>query len=130
ISLALLTTLMALIVPISFNRMNDLTEQQFLKIFSNDILYTQNLAMNYPEKNVRLRFRENHYEIVIDHSGKIEIKREIPPNWEIYSYTIDEISFNKVGTIRYAGTINIITPSATYEIVFPLGKGREYIVKK
>lgn len=130
ISLMVLTIIIMLVVPIAFNRMNDINEQQFLKVLSNDILYIQNMAINYPETYTRIWFRENDYVIVGGYLGNVLTRRTIPDNWKITRHSLGEISFNKAGTIRQPGSLRIETPTNTYKVVFPLGKGREYIVKK
>jgi|SRR5690625_837768 len=130
ISLTVLTVIIMLIVPITFHRMNDISEQQFLNVLSNDILYTQNMAFSYPEIYIRLRFYQDHYELIVGHFGNIPIRRSIPENWKISSSSLSEIIFSKNGTIRQGGTLTIVTPANTYDVVFPLGKGREYIVKR
>lgn len=130
ISLAILAILLALMTPIAFKRMDDLTEHQFINRLSNDILYTQNMALTYPEEYPRLRFHKDSYVIRVGVMDNFRVKREIPSHWRIQTGSLEEISFTKAGTIRWAGTIKIITPSAAHELVFALGKGREYIVNK
>jgi|SRR5690625_2012036 len=130
ISLAVLAILISLITPMAFKRIDDMTEQQFIKRLSNDILYTQNMALTYPEEYPRLRFHEDSYVIRVGIMDNFRVKREIPSHWKIQTGSLEEISFTKAGTIRWSGAIKIITPSTSHELIFALGKGREYIVNE
>lgn len=129
-SLTILTILILMILPMTFTRMDDVEEQQFFKILSNDILYVQNMAINHPSLRTRLRFHQTHYEVLTGYIVEKSFRRPIPDGWKISSNYLSEIAFSKTGTIRQAGTITITTSNNKYDLIFPLGKGREYIVKK
>src|SRR5690625_1233153 len=101
ISLTIFIILTLLLVPMTFNRMHDIEEQQFFEVLSNDILYVQNLALKYPDTYSRLRIFDAHYEILSGHNLKDSIKRPLPKQWKVSSRNLKEISFSKNGTIRY-----------------------------
>lgn len=128
--LSIWSLLLLLAIPLTFQKLQDIQEQQFLTTFEHDILYVQNLSLTSFTDHARLRLRDDSYEILSGYHQEVKMKRSIPPNWHINMREINDISFNKNGTIRKAGTITITTPSSTYDIVFPPGKGRCYIVKQ
>lgn len=130
IVLSIWSMLLLLAVPITFNTLNHMKEQQFLNTFKHDVLYTQSLALINYNDLVRLRIREDHYEIISGNVNTLNKVRPIPDNWHFYKNSMNDISFTKNGTIRDAGQLTLTTPLSTYQIVFPPGKGRCYIVKQ
>lgn len=130
ISLMIFMILILMITPFAFNRLSMIEEKQFLNVISHDILYAQNMAIQYPSHYTRLHLYPTHYEILTGHKVEHTVKRSIPKGWSISNNSFSEISFSKTGTIRQAGTITIKTSKNVYDLVLPLGKGREYIVKR
>lgn len=130
IALSILTIIISLIVPVSFQRLDQMNDRQFLQLFSNDLLYTQNLAFHYPLDDVRLKLNKNNYAILIGFQNRVIVQRQLPKGWEINNDEIKQISFNKLGTVLKPGTVTIRTENNHYDIILPFGKGRERIVKR
>lgn len=130
IVLGITSILLLLAVPITFNKLNEMEEKQFLNMFKHDVLYTQSLALSSFDDQVRLRIQDDYYEILSGNVNEVKTIRKIPSGWHFNTRTINDIAFKNSGTIRKAGTITVTTPHSTYDIVFPPGKGRCYIVKK
>lgn len=132
IVLSIWSIITTLSVPILFNQLEKIEEEQFLETFKHDVLYIQYLSTSAIDRRIQIRVNNNNYEIIdgsIKKSSPI-IKRYFPKDWEVDMRTIKRISFNENGTIRYAGTISIKTKRANYFVVFPPGKGRCYIVEQ
>lgn len=130
LTLSILAIIILLAAPLSFQRIDDMTHKQFLKLFSSDLLYTQNLAMHYPTDDVRMQLNKNDYEILIGFHNRVVIQRQLPEGWKINNDEIKKVSFNKFGTVLKPGTITINTGNKIYDIILPFGKGRERIVEK
>nr|WP_275580684.1 competence type IV pilus minor pilin ComGD [Aquibacillus albus] len=106
--------------------------RHFIQIFQDDILYMQkrttvtrdNIYMVIePEKNL--------YVIKQGPVGKSIVTREIPKTWDINLRTLTmPISFTTNGTIKNPGTFTIDTTYSSYDVSFPFGKGRCYIIEK
>jgi len=112
--------------PFHFSILEKHQEKQFLDAFESDILYIQNRALRTNER-AEIVFGTDHYKVQV---GKIILEeREFPESLEMESRNLLAISFNESGTIRKAGTILFRSNQATYRIVFPLGKGRSYVVE-
>ncbi|MDA1589339.1 MULTISPECIES: comG operon protein ComGD [unclassified Bacillus cereus group] len=100
--------------------------EQFLRQFSNDILYMQQLAINR-QKHYTLRWhkdRQMYYigESSTDHSI---IKREYDSDIQLDLNTFpNPMTYNPSGNINRGGTILLSYRSYKYEIVFQLGRGR------
>src|SRR5690625_1580147 len=92
------SVLLLLIVPITFNSLEEVHEQQFLKTFEHDILYLQRLAMTSQNKNNRLKIREKEGRYYILSGSRKEMERTIPSDWQVSMGHIDEqiIAFNKM----------------------------------
>lgn len=115
--------------PLNFSILEKQKEQQFFNTFHQDVLYLQNLSYSSNEK-LQLRFypEDNSYRIFSP--GRTLVERKIPEDWRINNVSFPQIIFTKTGTIRDPGTFFIYTNSGSYEIIFPFGKGRCYLVKQ
>jgi competence protein ComGD len=128
IVLSISVILLSISVPLAHHLLQQKTEEKVLNTFLYDILYLQNQSLITEEQYLRLALYKKSYTIVGINNETIE--RQLPIGWEIDRRTLSEISFNSKGSIRKAGTIQIITPQNKYNVVFPLGKGRGYIEKQ
>ncbi|MGE6311658.1 competence type IV pilus minor pilin ComGD [Bacillus cereus] len=100
--------------------------EQFLKQFSNDILYMQQLAIKR-QKHYTLRwFKEKHmYYISESETGFLIAKREYDKDVQIDLHTFpNPMTYNPSGNINRGGTILLFYRGYKYEIVFQLGRGR------
>lgn len=124
---SIVTLILAITLPVSFSLLEKKTEEKILQLLQYDILFMQNESIGN-QKYLRMIFTSSSYQIV-DNEKKL-LERKLPEGWEIKKRTLDSISFNHNGTIRKAGTIQIISPTNQFNIVFPIGKGRGYIAKQ
>lgn len=124
---SIVTLILAITLPVSFSLLEKKTEDKILQLLQYDILFMQNESIGN-QKYLRMIFTSSSYQIV-DNEKKL-LERKLPEGWEIKKRTLDSISFNQNGTIRKAGTIQIISPTNQFNIVFPIGKGRGYIAKQ
>ncbi|MBG9827215.1 MULTISPECIES: comG operon protein ComGD [Bacillus] len=100
--------------------------EQFLRQFSNDILYMQQLAINR-QKHYTLRwYKDRHTYYIGDSSTNLSIiKREYDSDVQIDLNTFpNPMTYNPSGNINRGGTILLSYRSYKYEIVFQLGRGR------
>ncbi|GAB6553181.1 MULTISPECIES: comG operon protein ComGD [Bacillus] len=100
--------------------------EQFLRQFSNDILYMQQLAINR-QKHYTLRWHKDRHTYYI---GELSmnltiIKREYDSDIQIDLNTFpNPMTYNPSGNINRGGTILLSYRNYKYEIVFQLGRGR------
>lgn len=127
--LSIWSVIILLLVPISSKQIEVQQEKRFFETFEFDILYMQRLSMMTKE-DVRLRFYKDRYHILKGHKDPTILVRDMPPNWKINMRDYISISFDENGRMRNPITIVITTTNASYNIVFPLGKGRYYVVEK
>ncbi|PGK36351.1 competence protein ComG [Bacillus anthracis] len=100
--------------------------EQFLRQFSNDILYMQQLAINR-QKHYTLRWhKDRHMYYIGESSTNLSIiKREYDSDIQIDLNTFpNPMTYNPSGNINRGGTILLSYRSYKYEIVFQLGRGR------
>ncbi|MFJ8419596.1 competence type IV pilus minor pilin ComGD [Bacillus wiedmannii] len=100
--------------------------EQFLRQFSNDILYMQQLAINR-QKHYTLRWYEDRHTYYIGELSEnlTIIKREYDSDIQIDLNTFpNPMTYNPSGNINRGGTILLSYRSYKYEIVFQLGRGR------
>lgn len=126
--LGIISVLLLLSAPISISTLEKLQGEQFLKVFEFDVLSIQSMATTTNE-SIIIKLKPNKYEVLGTH-GKKYLEHHYPTGWELGSRTTNLISFNKNGTLRSPGSIQFTTKYAVYDIIFPLGKGRFYVVKK
>ncbi|WP_433948173.1 comG operon protein ComGD [Bacillus tropicus] len=100
--------------------------EQFLRQFSNDILYMQQLAINR-QKHYTLRWHKDRHMYYIGESSMdfSIIKREYDGDIQFDLNTFpNPMTYNPSGNINRGGTILLSYRSYKYEIVFQLGRGR------
>lgn len=129
IVLSIWSVIILLVVPISDPHIAIQREKRFLETFEHDVLFIQRLSTITLEEEVRIEFSDNKYSILRGNKDEIIAERNIPSNWELQLRLLKNISFDHYGRVRYPRTITITTPLSEYDIIFPLGKGRCYIVK-
>lgn len=125
--LGIVSVLLLLSAPLNISTLEKLQDEQFLQVFEFDVLSIQSKATTTNE-SIKIILMPDRYKILVSH-GK-PIVRPYPTGWKRGNRTINEISFNKNGALRNPGSIQFTTKNAVYVIIFPLGKGRFYIVKK
>ena len=129
VAFSIFAILILLTVPSTYSLLEKKTEEKILKLFQYDILYLQNKSMaNGTQDYLRLELNQDSYTIT-DTKNELVV-RELPHGWEIDPRNLKTISFNHNGTIRFAGTIEILSPKNRYTVTFPIGKGRGYIEKR
>ncbi|MBS3679588.1 hypothetical protein KGF86_05120 [Ornithinibacillus massiliensis] len=127
VALAILAIILSISVPVSHALLGKLAEEKILAQFQYDVLFLQNQSM-VTNDYLRIKLDQNSYTLIGDSIDPIE--RKLPNGWRIDQRTLQSISFNENGTIRYAGTIQFSSPTNSYIVVFPIGKGRGYIEKQ
>lgn len=100
--------------------------EQFLKQFSQDILYMQQLAISRQSHYTLRWFKERHlYSIGESGAEKLLLIREYDSDIKIDLNTFpNPMTYNARGNINQGGTILLSYRTHTYEIVFQLGRGR------
>ncbi|UJL44839.1 prepilin-type N-terminal cleavage/methylation domain-containing protein [Virgibacillus sp. NKC19-16] len=127
--LSILSILLLLSVPLNISGLQKHQDKQFLETFQYDVLYIQNLAATTTDdKRVYIRFHNDRYEIIVER--KTLETRYYPDGWEVDPRAMGELSFKSTGTIRQPGRIKMTSKHDTYFVVFPLGKGRGYVVEE
>ncbi|HDR7791969.1 TPA: type II secretion system protein [Bacillus luti] len=100
--------------------------EQFLRQFSNDILYMQQVAINR-QKHYTLRWYKGRNMYYIGESGTNHfiVKRVYDNDIQIDLHTFpNPMTYNPKGNINRGGTVLLSYRSYKYEIVFQLGRGR------
>ncbi|MBO1579109.1 type II secretion system protein [Bacillus sp. XF8] len=100
--------------------------EQFLKQFSQDILYMQQLAINRRNLHMLRWSPEKHMYSIWESGDKRslfirEYERDIKIDLNTFP---NPMTYNANGNINQGGTILLSYRSRTYEIVFQLGRGR------
>jgi competence protein ComGD len=127
IALSIVMMMLLLVVPISLSTLEAAEEKQFFQTLEFDMLYIQNMA--HEDILFSIRFSDDHYRIVRGNQGGT-IRRNYPKGVTIDAHTNRVITFEHHGSIRNPRTIHIHTEEASYDMIFPFGKGRYYIEEK
>lgn len=125
-TLAILSILITLSAPLTISSLAKHQEKQFFQTLQFDVMLVQNLSINN-NNYIRIKLNDKSYELINGARSKPIAIRNLPKKWYITKQNLDTISFNRDGSIRRAGTIKITTEQSSYNVVFPLGKGRGYI---
>ncbi|MBM7597973.1 competence protein ComGD [Virgibacillus halotolerans] len=126
-AMGILSLLLFISIPLNLTTLEKQQIEQFFKTFESDVLYIQNSSITTDEI-IYLRFLDDRY-ILRKANGNSMATRNYPKGLKIDSRTKPDIVFHETGTIINPRTIKVTTNNGTYHIVFPLGKGRCYIVK-
>lgn len=129
IVLGVWSVLLLLVTPLVYTGVQQQQEETFLETFEFDLLYMQRLS-TLTKDYVRFGLREDKYVILQGISDKPILERDIPPGWNINLRSLKAISFDQNGRVRKPITIFITTNHSKYNVIFPLGKGRAYVVKE
>lgn len=124
--LAILSILILLFIPAFNHSIQNHQVNQFLYVLHSDVLFMQNLSTGN-KTDIRMIFKDNHYIVSNYLTNDIYLERKYPNELTIETRTLNYVSFNDKGSIRYPGTIQIKSAHKNYRLVFPLGKGRFYI---
>lgn len=100
--------------------------EQFLKQFSQDILFMQQLAMSHRSRHTLRWFPEQHmYSIMEAVEQRPIIVRDYEADIKVDLHTFpNPMTYNASGNINQGGTILLTYRARAYEIVFQLGRGR------
>lgn len=124
--LLIVSILSLLVVPPMYHVYQEQQKNQFFTLLDSDILYIQNQAIAR-KTNFRIVFDTEYY--VVMEKDKQIYKRDYPNHLSYSKATTNRIVFNTLGTVRNPTTYLFYDQSKgkRYEMVFPLGKGRQYV---
>lgn len=125
--LSVIAVLSVLVLPSMVQMVHNIQTNQFFKKMDSDVLLVQNRSLEQTGDYVRIIFNEDHY--IIYQASKLIKKQAYPKNMSFKheSYTI---YFGSSGTVKNAGTFKLQDDNDTYQITFPLGKGRQYVERE
>lgn len=131
IVLSILSILLLFTTPFTHEMLMKHEEHTFIETFEYDLLHLQSLA-SVTSDRVRMYVDEDKYHIYKGNRNSLVFRRTIPKGISIDLRMRNNISFDQSGRIRHAnyGGIKINTTQSTYDVIFPLGKGRSSIVKQ
>lgn len=129
IVLSIWSIIILLATPIIFGRIDEKQDEVFFEVLEFDLLYMQRVA-SMTKEYVRFRMRGNQYVILKGREETVLLRRDLPPGVIIDMKSLSAISFDQNGRIRQPFTVMIKTDQSNYSLVFPLGKGRSYVVKQ
>lgn len=127
-TIIILAALTLIVMPTMYKIVEKQQTKQFFDVLESDIFYIQNQAFGTRE-NVRIVFDEDYY--VILHDRQIEEKKRYYPDHLTHDVKVNNrVKFSNNGTIIDPTTFVFKEDDITYQLVFPLGKGRHYIEEK
>lgn len=115
---------LVLFLPNMMKSIENQRTKHFLEVLYSDILMIQNQSLG-KTRNVQIIFQKDRYIIVYDQ--KLVEYRTYPEHLNYVERSYNVISFNKHGAVSHLRKYKFKDRSTTYQIVFPLGKGRHYI---
>lgn len=131
----LVLTIIAVLTTVGFvfqiNEIEKHRYKQFIKTFQSDVLFVQQMTV-MTEETYFLLIDEEREIYTIRKSGLSStiMTREFPDGWDISLLTLSSpVSFSFKGNIKNPGTLLVKTGNSKFKIIFPLGKGRGYIVE-
>src|SRR5699024_709033 len=124
LTLVIIAIIFLIVKPFSIEIIEKKQEEKFLEMLQADILFTQNLAM-HTGKYATIYFFDGEYRILVERSPYRT--REIPNEWIREDYGMRPIGFTSSRKIRKPGTMRIRMTHSLVKVVFPFGKGRNYI---
>lgn len=126
--LSITSVILFLIPPFNHHIAESLKKEQFFTIFQSDVLYIQQMRST-TESTIRIRFFNDYYAVYQEDSRII--KRDYPRGWNVDTRGERNLEFKRFGTLLSPRTIVFKTKQKNeYHLIFPLGKGRFYIVEK
>src|SRR5699024_603396 len=129
IVLTIWSVLLLIVVRVPTKQIYVQQEKAFLNTFQMDVLYVQSISMGAGDKKIKIVFKEDRYEIVKGTNNSLIKKRPIPKSFNMKMGNFHQISFDQYGRIPKGGHFDIETPYTKYQVIFPLGKGRCYIIE-
>lgn len=132
IVLSILSTLLVIGTTFHIKTYQNYQFNRWYQIFESDLLFMQQLSIT-SMGNVYMLIKPSSHTYEIKHGGlgEIVIKRPIPDAWEIKLHTLSmPLSFSNNGTVKLPGKVQIISGTTRYDITFPFGKGRSYLIEK
>ncbi|QHS22746.1 type II secretion system protein [Virgibacillus sp. MSP4-1] len=129
--LTIFMTLVFITAPVNTNVQKELKVQQFFSLFEQDVLWMQNQAITKNEI-YRLHWHpDSHkYEIRQSGLGKLMVRRNYSSEIEVELKSFQlPFSFYPSGAPNQPGVLLIHTEEDTFQVTFPLGKGRFYVTK-
>ncbi|MRH43137.1 prepilin-type N-terminal cleavage/methylation domain-containing protein [Aquibacillus halophilus] len=113
------------------NILQNYQKEQFFRLFQSDLLHMQQITFIKREMlYLTIQPDQHNYIIRRAGTGKTIVKRDIPNNWHIQLVTLSmPISYTYSGTIKNPGMFTIKTDDSQYDVYFPFGKGRNYVVE-
>jgi len=127
IVLSVVAVLSVIMIPSMVKTVYQIQTNHFFKTMDSDLLYVQNQSLGQSDY-LRIVFQKDHYQIRDTYAN--QIKRQPYPKDMTLKQTTYVISFSRSGTIKNAGAIVLQTEDQTYQVTFPLGKGRHYVETK
>ncbi|WP_028783199.1 competence type IV pilus minor pilin ComGD [Thalassobacillus devorans] len=129
IVLLTLSVFLIIAVPIHHQTQAHISFTNFYKQFEDDVLLTQQLAMNNQSfYDLIIRPEQKKYFLMDAVKEQKIIERNIPHALTVELQTLQiPIRFSSDGTIYSPGSFRIKTPDKTYKVVFPFGKSRCYM---
>ncbi|MGM8365122.1 competence type IV pilus minor pilin ComGD [Virgibacillus sp. W0181] len=127
--LVILSIIVTITVPPIFSTLKKQEAEQLMTVFRSDVQFMQNKSIGSKD-DIRMIFKSDHYVVTDYMTNNVLVKRSLPDHISIDPRTLDYVSFNDKGSIRYPGVVYIETAHIDYRLVFPLGKGRFYIDEK
>ena len=127
--LSIWSVLLLLVTPLTFTQIDERKEKLFLETLEFDLLFMQRLS-TLTKDDVRFGIRKDKYVILQGHNENVVSTREIPAGWKFDMRSLKYIAFDENGRVRQPITIVLTTNRSEFKIVFPLGKGRSYVVKQ
>ncbi|ANC77845.1 competence type IV pilus minor pilin ComGD [Fictibacillus phosphorivorans] len=131
IVLLIIATISAVAYP-SYDRFRKNRETEyFIRTFQKDIVHMQQKAVNENRIYNLSIDNEKHIYEVRGNGSKEPVKKNFPKHiwFESYSMLLS-VQFNQNGNISRAGTLYIHSATASYKMVFQLGKGKFYVAKQ
>ncbi|KGX85030.1 hypothetical protein N783_15410 [Pontibacillus marinus BH030004 = DSM 16465] len=108
-------------------------EEAFMEQFQADVLWVQQQTMTTrTHYSIIFLPEEKTYRILKNRFFIVET-RTLPNDWEVsFSYTsLDRhIRFDVSGSILESGSIQFLTPTKKFKVVFPVGKARYYVLEQ
>lgn len=126
IVLSVISILSLLVLPGVNHLLAKHKTKQFLEILNSDILLVQSKAIGTTD-NVRITFDQDAYTVF--YRNRTYLNREMPTDVSFTNVNNTRIQFDNNGSIIQPTTYLLKDHSNLYRIVFPFGKGRNYIEK-
>ncbi len=108
-------------------------EENFMEQFRADVLWVQQQTMTTRTHHSILFMPEGKTYRILKNRFYIVETRELPDDWEVsssYASLDRHIRFDVSGSILESGSIQFLTPTKNFKVVFPFGKARYYVLEQ